>query len=413
MSTQFRAFPKLPKPLFVAMSAAGFLATAACSTDVQRFGQSGGSSTAPTQMGAPTTVASAPLAPLQTNAVQSQPAPMQRYADVRPAANPQTAAGGMIRVGTGDTLYSLSRAHGVRVEDMAAANGIRFPYHVRFGQQLRLPGNAPRTVASNAPVLQPVARPAAQAAPQPYVAPVAARQVNNGSVHVVQPKETLYSVSRTYRVNVKDLAAFNGLSMSTGLKIGQRLTIPTGPVNTRQVAAVGGPLNPVKAAPKNTVAPVVAIAPVIAPKKVATAKPSESIGPLAAPAARSSSQFRWPVRGRLISRFGPKSDGGRNDGVNIAVPVGTSVKAAENGVVAYPGSELKGYGNLVLIRHSGDWVTAYAHNSEILVERGATVKRGQIIAKAGKSGSVSKPQVHFEVRKGAKAVDPLSYLDGA
>lgn len=124
----------------------------------------------------------------------------------------------------------------------------------------------------------------------------------------------------------------------------------------------------------------------------------------------TSSKFRWPVKGRVISNYGAKPSGGRNDGINIAVPEGTSVKAAENGVVAYAGNELKGYGNLVLIRHSNNWVTAYAHNKELFVRRGDTIKRGQIIAKAGKTGSVKTPQLHFEIRKGAQAVDPTQYL---
>jgi murein DD-endopeptidase MepM/ murein hydrolase activator NlpD len=116
------------------------------------------------------------------------------------------------------------------------------------------------------------------------------------------------------------------------------------------------------------------------------------------------------VRGRIISKFGGKPNGLHNDGVNIAVPVGTSIKAAENGVVVYAGNELKGYGNLVLIRHSDNWVSAYAHNSTILVKRGDDVKRGQIIAKAGKSGMVNQPQLHFELRKGSKPVDPLNHM---
>ena len=121
-------------------------------------------------------------------------------------------------------------------------------------------------------------------------------------------------------------------------------------------------------------------------------------------------QFRWPVRGRIISGYGAKPDGKHNDGINVAVPLGTSVKSAENGVVAYAGSELQGYGNLVLIRHSNGWVSAYAHNDQIMVKRGDEVRRGQVIAKAGKSGSVSQPQVHFELRKGSQPVDPLKYM---
>ena len=120
----------------------------------------------------------------------------------------------------------------------------------------------------------------------------------------------------------------------------------------------------------------------------------------------SGNSFRWPVKGRVIAEFGARPDGGHNDGIDLAVPQGTSVKAAENGVVAYAGNELKGYGNLVLIRHANNWVSAYAHNEELLVKRGDKVRRGQIIAKAGATGAVSQPQVHFELRKGSRPVDP-------
>ena len=123
--------------------------------------------------------------------------------------------------------------------------------------------------------------------------------------------------------------------------------------------------------------------------------------------------FRWPVRGKVITAYGAKTNGKANDGINLAVPEGTPVKAAEDGVVAYSGNELKGYGNLVLVRHANGYVTAYAHASELLVKRGDTIKRGQVIAKSGQSGEVGSPQLHFEIRKGSSPVDPLQFLNGA
>ena len=123
--------------------------------------------------------------------------------------------------------------------------------------------------------------------------------------------------------------------------------------------------------------------------------------------------MRWPVRGKVISGFGPKANGLKNEGINIAVPEGTSIRAADSGVVAYAGNELKGYGNLVLIRHENGYVTAYAHAKELFVKRGDTVKRGDVIAKAGQTGSVSSPQLHFEVRKGATALDPMKFLSSS
>ena len=150
-------------------------------------------------------------------------------------------------------------------------------------------------------------------------------------------------------------------------------------------------------------------APAAAPVQTASLSADAGIDP---PSANGTS-FRWPVRGRIISAFGSKPNGEKNDGINLAVPEGTSVKAAEAGTVIYAGNELAGYGNLVLIRHADGWVTAYAHNSDLLVKRGDQVRRGQAIAHAGMSGSVNAPQVHFELRRGAKPVNPLDYLAGA
>lgn len=121
-------------------------------------------------------------------------------------------------------------------------------------------------------------------------------------------------------------------------------------------------------------------------------------------------RFRWPAKGRIISDYGSKPGGSRNDGINLALPEGADIKAAEDGTVIYSGNELKGYGNLVLVRHDDGWVSAYAHASELLVKRGDQVRRGQTIAKVGATGSVTQPQLHFELRRGNKAVDPMKYL---
>lgn len=189
--------------------------------------------------------------------------------------------------------------------------------------------------------------------------------------HTVQKGETGYSISRKYEVDLTSLVRINGLQPPYRLRVGQRLKIPgqTG-------------------------------APPPSPKKAA----------LPAPPPRQGSAFAWPLKGRLISSYGPKSGGLHNDGINIGATQGSAVRAAEAGVVVYAADGLKGYGNLVLIRHSDGWVTAYAHNDVLLVDRGDKVERGQLIARAGKTGGVKEPQLHFEVRKGTRAVDPLRYL---
>jgi murein DD-endopeptidase MepM/ murein hydrolase activator NlpD len=125
----------------------------------------------------------------------------------------------------------------------------------------------------------------------------------------------------------------------------------------------------------------------------------------------ASDKLRWPVHGRILTGFGQRNDGTHNDGINLSVPQGTAVHVAESGTVAYAGSELKGYGNLILVRHDNGWVTAYAHNEQLMVKRGDKVQRGQVIAKAGRTGSVDQPQLHFELRQGSKPVDPVPFLE--
>ena len=142
---------------------------------------------------------------------------------------------------------------------------------------------------------------------------------------------------------------------------------------------------------------------------------ADPVSPAAAPAITAaepnSGRFRWPARGRVIAAYGRRPDGTHNDGINLALPQGAEIHATEGGKVAYAGNELKGYGNLVLIRHDNGWVSAYAHNEELLVKRDDVVRRGQVIAKAGKTGTVDQPQLHFELRQGSKPVDPLPHLE--
>jgi len=176
------------------------------------------------------------------------------------------------------------------------------------------------------------------------------------------------------------------------------LVSPARPVVPQKVAAIEPqPLKPAPAATQ-TVAPAPAPQPEAA--KAPVQEPEQT-------ASLSASNFRWPARGRVIAGFGAN---GGNEGINIAVPEGTPVKAAEAGTVTYAGSEVKGYGNLVLIRHDNGFVTAYAHNSSLNVKRGEQVKRGQVIATAGQTGNVTSPQLHFEIRKGATPVDPIKHL---
>jgi murein DD-endopeptidase MepM/ murein hydrolase activator NlpD len=243
-------------------------------------------------------------------------------------------------------------------------------------------------------------------APAPVAAPA-------GNVHVVKPGETLMSISRRYHKPLKQIADANHIPPHQHLKIGERITIPGKVVAAAPAAPAPqpAPQPPAPAVAAAKVAPprAPATAPAPAPKVIAEATPSANYAAASAPAAADGGAaggptFRWPLRGRVISGF-PK-----NDGIDLAVPEGTAVHAAEDGVVAYAGNELKGYGNLILIRHSNGYVTAYAHASELMVKRNDAVRRGQVIAKSGQSGSVSAPQLHFEIRKGSTPVDPMQFL---
>lgn len=205
--------------------------------------------------------------------------------------------------------------------------------------------------------------------------------------HTVRAGETLYAISRRYGVDVFALADHNDLAAPFSIYAGQRLDIP--PAGAR----APGPAYP----PDIDEGPMVARLPAVAE-------------PLPTPPGRSGSGFVWPLEGKILSSFGPKARGLRNDGINIAAQRGASVRAIDNGVVAYAGNELRGFGNMVLIKHDGSWVSTYAHNDRLLVQRGDRVRRGQTIAKAGSTGRADEPQLHFELRKGLTPVDPLAYL---
>jgi murein DD-endopeptidase MepM/ murein hydrolase activator NlpD len=290
---------------------------------------------------------------------------------------------GSVRVSSGETLYSIAKTNKVDVKDLVAENDLQPPYQLSVGQRLRLPG---ASGASSGAVAQ-------------TSSPSAATPSSSARVHTVKNGETLYSLGRTYSVTPTAIASANSLSSPYSLNVGQQVRIPGGGSANGKTANVPS-MDNASSAKENT----------LDSKPLETAKTRSE--PLPSPDQRTSSKFRWPVKGRVLSSYGPKSNGSRNDGINIAVPEGTSVRAAENGVVAYAGNELKGYGNLVLLRHDGGWVTAYAHNQVLHVKRGDRVTRGSVIAKAGSTGAVTSPQVHFEVRKGAEAVDPMKHLSG-
>lgn len=265
---------------------------------------------------------------------------------------------------------------------------------------------APRAMSASMSAPLPAPMPSRVSAARDFTGSVP-QPTSGANVHVVAPGETLMSISRRYQKPLSKIAAANRISPNTRLRIGDRIVIP-GVIAARHapqpVVAAAAPRY--KPAPAPIPQTKVASAEATSTARVATAAvvPAETSGSAGAPA------FRWPVRGRVITSFGPKANGQQSDGIDLAVPEGTAVRAAEDGVVAYAGNELKGYGNLILIRHGNGFVTAYAHASEIMVKRNDTVRRGQVIAKSGQTGNVTSPQLHFEIRKGSSPVDPAQFL---
>jgi murein DD-endopeptidase MepM/ murein hydrolase activator NlpD len=396
------------------------IGVAACSSDTSRFHESpfglGSDTTGSVAQGAPQgqpvgRVESRPLAP---QAAQAQPIqPATKIAAAAPATasvvrKPNAAGnwswegGKAITVGTGDTIDAIARRHGVPSSVIIQANNIAAPATIYPGQRLVIPRYNASTVAAAA---APVARP-------PAPAPVAAASAAPGAagssgVHVVAAGETLSKIARHYHKPVSEIIKANNLQANATLNVGDRLVIPgaAAPAAKASAPAPAAQAKPAVSAVvnQNESASVVTPAPDTLDKDAA--KLAEGTGALP--------KFRWPANGRIIAGYGPTTNGQQNDGINIALPENTPVKAAEDGVVAYAGNELKGYGNLVLVRHPNGYVTAYAHAKELLVKRGDQVKRGQVIARSGQTGNVNAPQLHFEIRKGASPLDPTRFLNGA
>jgi murein DD-endopeptidase MepM/ murein hydrolase activator NlpD len=203
-------------------------------------------------------------------------------------------------------------------------------------------------------------------------------------VHVVQRGENLYRIGRRYDIPYQQLAAHNGLRAPYELEVGQQIQLPSG--------------STVAYTPRDT------------GSSSRSSRSSNTRSTRPEPPTAGAPRFDWPLRGTILSGFGRKPDGGRNDGINIEARSGAEVHASAPGQVVYAGSELAGYGRLVLVRHSGGYVTAYAHNSRLLVREGDQVERGQVIAQAGSSGTVDGSQVHFEIRRGVNPEDPMRHL---
>jgi murein DD-endopeptidase MepM/ murein hydrolase activator NlpD len=318
----------------------------------------------------------------------------------------------IIAIQKGDTVYDLAQEHGVSVRELIDGNGLRPPYNLLVGQKVRLPKPA---------------------------------------YHVVKSQDTLYAIARSYDIDMDSLMQANNLHDPSALRAGEKLRMPS-KVNTQKddgnyrekpvvvtqseevqkAAPYGvrsGELNSVSSRP--SVPTHISSKPLVSHKaktkktsaSFSQARPVPSLksrnhGVSTQSKARSaaSSQkvnFYWPVRGKVISRFGPKSGGLYNDGINIRASEGTPIKAAADGKVVYAGNELKGYGNLLLVKHDNGFLTAYAHTQRNAVAKGDHVSRGQVIGYVGKTGHVKNAQLHFSIRQGRKAFDPEKFLSSS
>ncbi|CAN0295534.1 unnamed protein product [Discosporangium mesarthrocarpum] len=299
-----------------------------------------------------------------------------------------------VTVRRGDSLYKIGRRYNVRLRAMIDANNLKPPYTIFPGQKLKMP-------------------------------------VTGG--HVVARGETVYQIAQQYGVEPGTLVRLNRISPPYRLSPGQRLVLPSGaarsgnattvsrsasrsvdrgarPVNPPRSSSAGNPSSQPAARSRST-QPAAAPPPrKVLPAERVEVKRAPSTSASVKPPPPSRGGFIWPVNGRLLSKFGALGKGLQNDGINILARRGTPVRAVQNGVVAYSGNELRGFGNLLLIKHAGGWISAYAHNDKLLVKTGQKVRRGQVISRVGSTGSVDKPQLHFELRRRNRAVDPERYL---
>jgi murein DD-endopeptidase MepM/ murein hydrolase activator NlpD len=451
------------------------LGVSACSSDTMRFTETPFSSPfktaeAPSTTRDPVTTGSigraagTPVASVPSvSNVRSQPLPPPQSAvalrNAAPVAVAGSAAGWSAQGGTpivvaeGETLDMISSRYGVPRAALISTNGLssgtvapgsRLTIPVYNAAAAAAPAPAPRQVAQTSQVVSdaaPSPAPARTLAPPPSTlaasrpaaplqdARAKAQSQAEAKAQAAAEAKRVAEAKAAAAAEAKAKAAADAQAMRDArakfaaeakAKAENRKAAAAAPAPTPAPAPAAKPAVAAKPAPEKAKPVVVASAPAAEPKATAIPKSAPEPTPVPEPkttaslpkaepeSASEKNDFRWPARGRVISGFSGK---GGNEGINIAVPEGTPIKAAEGGTVAYAGNELKGYGNLVLIRHPNGYVSAYAHNGSLNVKRGDTIKRGQVVATAGQTGNVSSPQLHFELRKGSTPVDPTPYLN--
>ncbi|AMJ60218.1 LysM peptidoglycan-binding domain-containing M23 family metallopeptidase [Bosea sp. PAMC 26642] len=375
-------------------------------------------------------VRSQPLPPPQSSMAMRAPAPAPASAPNAGSASGWSAQGGTpVVVAQGETLDVISSRYGVPRSALMSANGLSGST-LAPGSTVIIPVYNATASAARAPAAAPAPREMVRSAPvpaeprnvlaRPAVTRPAPVAVATPAARIAAPPAIDPKVAAAADARAKAAADAQAMRDSRAKFAAEAKAKAEARKTAAAAAPAPAPAKPVvaeakKPAPEKVKPVVVASAPAetqvsAVPKSepVAEPKTTASIPKQEEASAGDKADFRWPARGRVIQGFSGK---GGNEGINIAVPEGTPIKAAEGGTVAYAGNELKGYGNLVLIRHPNGYVSAYAHNGDLKVKRGDTVKRGQVVAQSGQTGNVQSPQLHFELRKGSSPVDPTPYLN--
>lgn len=367
-----------------------------------------------------------------------------------------------ITVKKGDTLYSIAQSENIKVYDLATFNKISSPYTLKIGQIISIPSNEKTTSAqivktttnvitnldktksfieepkinfvtikkgdtiysiaknNNVPLRDLIIR---NNLKPPYTLSIGQQIfMPNTAFHIVQKEDTVYSISRKYNVNLNSLVKLNNLKEPYIIITGQKIILPASNIDVKLTSNEKTTTTPATQ-PKLTTPAKQVESEIKTPTKIETEiqttvntqkseQTKETVNKIIArPAPLTSQKFMWPVKGKVISEFGVKTNGKRNDGINISAPIGTNVVSVENGIVAYAGNELKGLGNLIIIKHDKDYMTIYAHNDELKVKKGDKVKRGDTIATVGKTGRVTTPQLHFEIRQKTKSINPITVFE--
>lgn len=310
---------------------------------------------------------------------------------------------------TQNALMPIDNSRAVQTQALPPAIASTGATQMPAQQTLAPVKSAPQTLGAPTPQV-------ATAAPVAPASQGVAVMPQNAYVHVIESGESLYSIARKYNVTAQAIVQGNGFSSPDKIFVGQKIMIPgmKSSAQPQQVAAVGSDDAPTQSPVATLVKPPATTAAIANPALLESNTPVSApanaapvqVSAVGEPKMSGAEKFRWPASGKVINDF----SGTKGTGINIEVPEGTSVRAAENGTVIYVGSGVEGYGNLVLIRHPNGYVSAYAHLKAMTVTKGDVVNRGDSIGQAGMTGSVSRPQLHFELRKGATPVDPMPLL---